>query len=281
MGGVSKALADAAKSNGVSIITGARVDRVNIKEGRATGVTLGSGETMPADFVISSADPKTTFLDLLGPRHLDAGLTRKISHVRQQGNAAKLHLALDGLPEFTGLAPDQLGHRLLIAPDMDYVERAFNHAKYGEYSAEPVMEITIPSVHDDGLAPSGKHVLSAIVQYAPHGLKGDWAAARSAFSDLLMTTLERYAPSIRQQAVVAEVLTPVDLEARFGNQGGHWHHAELAMDQFLMLRPTAGTAQYATPVDGLYLCGAGCHPGGGVMGHAGRNAARVILDKDK
>jgi phytoene dehydrogenase-like protein len=276
MGAVSSALAESAKANGASIIFDARVGKIEQGEGRASGVRLATGETMPADFVVSSADPTTTFLSLLGAPCLDAGMTRKISHVRQCGNAAKLHLALDGLPEITGLEADQLGQRLVIAPDLDYVERAFNHAKYGEYSVAPVMEITIPSIHDPGLAPAGKHVLSAIVQYAPCDLKADWESARAGFEDRVMSTLERYAPSIRQQVTASEILTPADMESRFGNQGGHWHHAELAFDQFLMLRPVAGAAQYSTPIEGLFLCGAGSHPGGGVMGHVGRNAARVI-----
>jgi len=276
MGAVSAALAESAKANGASILFDARVGKIELGEGRANGVRLTTGETMPADFVVSNADPQTTFLNLLGAPYLDAGMARKISHVRQCGNAAKLHLALDGLPEFSGLEQDQLGQRLVIAPELDYVERAFNHAKYGEYSLEPVMEITIPTIHDPGLAPEGKHVLSAIVQYAPYNLKTGWESARAGFEDHVMATLERYAPAIRQHVSASEILTPSDIEARFGNQGGHWHHAELAFDQFLMLRPVAGAAQYSTPIEGLFLCGAGSHPGGGVMGHAGRNAAGVI-----
>lgn len=280
MGSVSKALAEAARSHGASIIFDARVGRIDVSEGRASGVTLVTGETMPADAVVSNADPKSTFLDLIGARNLDAGMVRKISNVRQEGNAAKLHLALDGLPEFTGLDREQLGHRLVIAPDLDYVERAFNACKYGEHSAEPVMEITIPSIHDPGLVPEGKHVLSAVVQYAPRRLKTGWEAARAGFAELAINTLQRYAPTLGEQVTASELLTPADFEERFGNAGGHWHHAELALDQFLMLRPAAGAAQYATPVDGLFLCGAGCHPGGGVMGHAGRNAARVVSGEE-
>lgn len=276
MGAVSNALAEAAKANGASIIIDARVGRIDVEDGHVTGITLATGETMPADAVVSSADPRTTFLDLLGPRNLDTGMVRRISHVRQNGNAAKLHLALDSPPEFSGLETGHLGHRLLIAPDMDYVEHAFNHAKYGEPSAQPVMEITIPSTHDDSLAPAGKHVLSAIVQYAPRDIKAGWDSENETFHERVLDTLARYAPAIRDQVVAAELLTPRDFEQRFGNQGGHWHHAELCLDQFLMLRPTQGTAQYAGPVDGLFLCGAGSHPGGGVMGHAGRNAARLI-----
>jgi phytoene dehydrogenase-like protein len=157
------------------------------------------------------------------------------------------------------------------------VERAFDHAKYGEYSSSPALEITIPSVHDSSLAPDGQHVLSAIVQYAPYELKGGWEAGRDAFTTLLIELLSRYAPDIRQQITHVELLTPVDIEREFRISGGHWHHGELALDQALMMRPVPGAAQYATPLSGLYLCGAGCHPGGGVMGHAGRNAATAVL----
>jgi phytoene dehydrogenase-like protein len=166
---------------------------------------------------------------------------------------------------------------LLIAPDMQYVDRAFNHAKYGEYSAQPVFEITIPSVHDHSLAPSGKHVLSAVVQYAPYGLKEGWQDGKDEFTEIVFDTLARYAPGIREQAVSHQLLTPADIEREFRVTGGHWHHGELALDQALMLRPAPGAAQYASPVNGLFLCGAGSHPGGGVMGSAGRNAAKAVL----
>lgn len=275
MGAVSEALTNAALAHGVSILQDARVARVEMTGDRATGVSLPSGEMMPADYVISSLDPKTTLLNLLGARYLDAGMVRRVSHIRNKGTAAKLHLALDGLPKFDGLEPGQLGNRLVVAPDMDYVERAFNPVKYGEPSGEPIMEITLPSVHDDSLAPAGKHVMSVIVQYVPHD-----SHARKTFEESIMKTLARYAPAIKKQVIASELLLPADIEERFGNAGGHWHHVELALDQFMMLRPATGLAQYKTPVDGLYLCGAGCHPGGGVMGHAGRNAARLIIGEE-
>jgi phytoene dehydrogenase-like protein len=194
-----------------------------------------------------------------------------------RGNAAKLHLALDGLPEFKGLNQDRLGDRLLIAPDMEYVEHAFNHSKYGECSGRPVAEITIPSLHDDSLAPPGKQVLSAVVQYAPYQLKSGWQEGKSAFTEQVIDVLATYAPRIRSQILHTELLTPVDIESEFHINGGHWHHGEMALDQFLMLRPVPHSAQYASPVNGLFLCGAGSHPGGGVMGSAGRNAAHAVL----
>jgi phytoene dehydrogenase-like protein len=188
-----------------------------------------------------------------------------------------LHLALDGLPAFKGISQEQLGERLVIAPTVEYVERAFNHSKYGEFSRLPVAEITIPSIHDSSLAPDGKHVLSAIIQYAPRNLGTGWSSGKEAFMDKVMELLSAYAPDIREKAIVAELLTPEDIENDFHMAGGHWHHGEMSLDQFLMLRPVPKSAQYKTPVDGLYFCGAGCHPGGGVMGSAGKNAATVVL----
>ncbi len=183
------------------------------------------------------------------------------------------------LPRFTGLDAAALGGRLLLAPSLDYIERAFNHSKYGEYSAAPALEITVPTVRDPALAPAGGHVLSAVVQYAPYALRAGWEAEREHLADRVIEMLERYAPGLRSQVRARELLTPVDIERRFRITGGHWHHAELAFDQFFMLRPVPGAAQYRTPLPGLYLCGAGSHPGGGVMGMAGRNAARQVLAK--
>jgi len=277
MGAVSDALATTARKHGANIRTSAEVARIYMDGDRVAGVELQDGEKIEAATIISSADPKTTFFDLLGARNLEAGFTRKINNIRMRGNAAKLHLALDGLPEFTGLDKNQHGERLLIAPDIEYVERAFNHAKYGEHSVKPIAEITIPSLHDDSLAPTGKHVLSAVIQYAPYHLKQGWNVEKAGFTELVIDMLEQYAPTIRQHIVHQEMLTPVDIEREFRITGGHWHHGELAMDQFLMLRPVPGSAQYLSPVDGLFLCGAGSHPGGGVMGSAGRNAANAVL----
>ena len=278
MGAVSDALAKAAVDAGVVIRTGAPVERILVHEHRAAGVVLESGEPLLASVVISSADPKSTFLRLLGPEYLDAGFVRRVGHLRARGLAAKLHLALDGLPQFSGLDVSALRGRLLVAPSSDYIERAFNHSKYGEFSEAPALEVTVPSVADSSLAPTGKHVLSAIVQYVPYELTaGDWDLHRRRLIEAVMRILEAHAPGIRQSVLAAELLTPVDIERQFRITGGHWHHAELALDQFLMVRPVPGAAQYRTPLDGLFLCGAGTHPGGGVMGIAGRNAAREVL----
>ena len=278
MGTVSKTLAAVVEKQGALIRTSATVSRILMDGDQVWGVELKGGEQIAAATVISSADPKTTFLGLLGARHLEAGFVRRIRNIRMRGNVAKLHLALDGVPLFKGLNQNQLGDRLLIAPDMDYVERAFNQSKYGEYSIKPVAEITIPSLHDVSLAPPGKHVLSAIVQYAPYHVKAGWAEKKAAFADELIGLLASYAPGIHSQILHKELLTPIDIESEFRIKGGHWHHGELAMDQFLMLRPVPHSAQYASPLNGLFLCGAGSHPGGGVMGSAGRNAAKAVLD---
>ncbi|MCZ6853341.1 MAG: NAD(P)/FAD-dependent oxidoreductase, partial [Gammaproteobacteria bacterium] len=171
--------------------------------------------------------------------------------------------------------------RLVVAPDLAYVERAFDPAKYGEFSESPIMEITIPSVHDKNLAPAGKHVLSAVVQFAPYELKTEWDASKKSFENTILETLAQYAPGIRDQIVASEVLTPRDIEEQFRIHGGHWHHCEFSLDQFMMMRPAFGATQYKTPIDGLYLCGAGAHPGGGVMGLAGRNAANEIIKREK
>jgi phytoene dehydrogenase-like protein len=287
LGALSQALAASAAASGADIRTGTAVARIVVRDHRAAGVQLTSGEVIAAGAVISNVDPQATFLRLLGAEYLDAGFTRRVSHLRTRGLAAKLHLALNELPRFEGVTGDAVGGRLLIAPSLDYVERAFNHSKYGEFSAAPAIEITLPTVADATLAPQGKHVLSAIVQYAPYTLKsgradarGDgWDWGRREFIEIVIDTLEQYAPGLRRSVVAAQLLAPPDLEREFRITGGHWHHAELALDQFFMMRPVPGAAQYQTPVDGLYLCGAGCHPGGGVMGMAGRNAARQVLEQ--
>jgi phytoene dehydrogenase-like protein len=276
MGAVTDALTAAARAAGVQIRCGAQVEEIMVREGRAIGVRLRQGEELRADVVVSNADPKATLLRLLGARHLETEFARRVHNLRAVGTAAKLHLALSGRPQFRGLPAAQLGERLLIAPDLNYIERAFNPAKYGEFSERPAMEITLPSLHDASLAPSGREVLSAVVQYAPYDLRAGWATGKQRFLAAIMSVLEEHAPGIGALVQHAELLTPLDIEQQFGITGGHWHHGELALDQFMMLRPVIGAAQYATPVAGLYLCGAGCHPGGGVMGSAGRNAARVV-----
>ena len=281
MGTVSQALRNVAEAAGVEIRTATPVKRVLLDRDRVTGVETLAGERIDSRLVVSNADPRTTFLQLVGARNIETGFARRIGNIRMQGKAAKLHLALDGLPVFRGLTTAQSGQRLLIAPSLHHLERAFDHSKYGRFSERPVMEISVPSLQDAGLAPKGKHVLSAVVQYTPFRLCSGWESGRDAFKQLLIGQLEEYAPGIGKQIVADELLTPPDLETEFNIHGGHWHHGEYSLDQFMMLRPVPGAARYATPVTGLYLCGAGCHPGGGVMGLPGRNAATEILKQEK
>jgi phytoene dehydrogenase-like protein len=277
MGAVTQAIAASARSFGAEIKVNAHVEKILVEQDKVTGVQFQSGEIISAHRVVSNADPRSTFSALVGYPQLETEFSRRAHNIRTRGNAAKLHLALDSLPGFTGLNEHDIGNRLVIAPDSDYVERAFNHAKYREYSQAPIVEISIPTVHDPGLAPAGKHVLSAVVQYAPHTLDVGWSEANDDFKALVIDLIDSYAPGLKQLILASELLTPADIESRFGTTGGHWHHAEFALDQVLWLRPFPGMSQYSTPIGGLYLCSAGTHPGGNVMGLSGRNCARAVL----
>jgi phytoene dehydrogenase-like protein len=279
MGAVAQAFAAAATGAGATLRTGAKVRRVLVENDRAVGVELEDGEAIRAGHVVSNADPKTTFMQLLGAAHLDAGFVRKLKHVRQGGRAGKLHLALRELPKFAGLDAIAHGDRLVVGPSMDYVERSFNPSKYREVPAEPMLEISLASVRDGTLAPGGRHVLSAVVQFLPY-VEGEAANAplRAQALANALAVLERHAPGLGALVEHAELMMPWDLEQAHGMQGGHWHHAAMGFDQFYFIRPLPGAAQHATPMPGLSLCGAGCHPGGGVMGIAGRNAARQVLE---
>lgn len=273
------ALAAAAVDSGATVRYSSAVRRILIEGSeagqQAKGIELSSGEQIEADQVVCAVDPKKAFLDLVGVQHLDIGFTNRIRRLRSEGFVAKLHLALDALPKFTYLEkPDA---RMILAPSLDAIEFAFDDAKYGRCSEHPVMEVIIPSLWDDHLAPAGKHVLSAHVMYVPHTLKGGWTdRAREAAATRAINTIEQYAPDLRKRIAHAEFLTPADMETSHLVTGGHWHHGEFAMDQMLMMRPTYGAAQYATPIPGLYLCSAGCHPGGDLVGAAGHNAAKVL-----
>lgn len=280
MAGFIAVLERAARAAGVVIQTGTPVAKIAIdsdEDGqRCSGVTFADGNTLSAARVVSSADPKTTFLKLVGAPQLEIEFSNRIRRLRCDGYVAKLNLALEDLPVFTDLArPDG---RMILAPSMDSIEFAFDNAKHGELPEEPVLEVLIPSLHQSSLAPAGQHVLSANVMYVPAVLKGGWTdESRVALHARLMETLECYAPGIGDLVIAAELLTPADLEREYHVSGGHWHHAEPAIDQLLMMRPTYEAAQYRTPIDGLFLCGAGSHPGGDVNGNAGRNAAREIV----
>lgn len=277
MGAVADAMAAAARKAGASLRTGARVARILVEKGRAAGVVLDDGEELRGRTVVSAINPRTTFLDLVGTRELDTGFVRKILNVRMKGNVARLYLALGRVPDFSGVSAEDAGGRLVIAPSDDAVETAFNPAKYGEFSPEPVLEVVLPSLSDPSLAPAGACVLSANAQFAPYQLKSGWEKGKPAFERAVMAVLERHAPGIGASVLASEVLTPADIEARFSMPGGHWHHGELQPDQMLMSRPVFGAGGYDTPIEGLYLAGSGSHPGGGVSGVPGLNAARRIL----
>lgn len=277
MGAVSDAMSKAAIASGAEIRTSARVKSIDVDNCVVTGVTLENGETLSAPVVASNANVKTTVFDMVGPRHFEADFVKRAGDIRTRGATAKLHIALNDLPDFSGLSTDDLKNRLVIAPCQQDVERAFNHIKYGEVSSSPMMEISIPSLVDSTLAENG-HVLSATVQYAPYHLKGGWTEqAKSNFLETCINRIGEYAPKIREHIEHAELITPKDMEEQFGLIGGNWHHGELTLDQMLMLRPVPEASRYALPLDGLYICGAGAHPGGGVMGAAGRNAAQAII----
>jgi phytoene dehydrogenase-like protein len=275
-GAATRALASAAIAAGAEIRTSTPVERIIVRDNALRGVTAG-GQTLEADVVFSSADPKTTFLRLIEPSELSPDFAGKIQNYRANGTVAKVNLALASLPGF-GCAPEALTGRIQIGPDLDYLERAFDHAKYGEFSQHPWLELTIPSLLDDSLAPPGAHVASIYVHYAPRSLRSaDWSVAREALLNAVVTVLEDSAPGIRSQIVGAQVITPFDLEREHGLAGGHIFHGELALDQLFTMRPLLGHARYRTPVRGLYLCGAGTHPGGFMSGASGRLAAKTAL----
>ncbi len=279
MGGLSEALANAAKAAGVEIRTLAHVSGIAGVDGDAPKVVLEGGEEIESRVVVSNADPRTTFLKLVDPIDLEPNFLLKMRNYRARGGAAKINLALSGLPAFRGVNGNdsKLAGRIHIGPEIDYLERAYDHSKYGEFSSEPYLDITIPSLGDPSLAPAGKHVMSIHVQFAPYKLRqGDWHTRGDELAANVLSLLEAYAPGLRDLIVAKQVITPLDLEQTYGLSGGHIHHGEQALDQFFTFRPLIGWAQYRTPLKRLYLCGAGTHPGGGLTGLPGANAAREI-----
>lgn len=275
-GAVTQALAAAARAAGADLRTSTPVSGIIVRDNVVRGVTAG-GQTLQADVVVSSADPKTTFLTLIEPSVLSPDFAGKIQHYRAAGTVAKINLALASLPAF-GCPPEAMSGRILIVNDLDYLERAFDHAKYGELSARPWLDLSIPSLVDDSLAPGGAHVASIYVHYAPRALKSGWSTARETLLSAVLNVLEGYAPGIRGTVLAAQVITPEDLERDYRLAGGHIFHGELALDQLFTMRPLLGTARYATPIRGLYLCGAGTHPGGFMTGGSGRLAARAAAN---
>ena len=280
IGSVTQAMASAAKAAGAEIRTGTEVAEVRVKDGLATAVVLSSGEEIPAKAIISNADPKRTLLKLVDPTHLAPDFAQKLQHYRMMGTVAKVNLALSGLPDFLALkngASAALNGRIQISPGIDYLERAFDESKYGDFSKQPYLEITIPSLTDPSLAPTGQHVMSVYMQYAPYKLKGDWNTQRGPLGDTVVKTIAQYTPSLPELILAQQIITPKDLEDTYGLTAGQIFHGELALDQFFTMRPLLDWARYRTPIANLYLCGSGTHPGAGLTGGSGANAAREIL----
>jgi phytoene dehydrogenase-like protein len=282
MGALANALADAAREAGAEVRTNVAVKQILVTNGEATGVLLEDGSEVPAWVNASAHDPGITILQLIDTWELEPTYRSHMQNVRAHGVVAKVQLALSALPQFVRLAgneaEEKLSGRIQIGPDIDYLERAFDAAKYGEMSPRPYLDIRIPSLADPSLAPKGAHVMSIHAQFAPYDLKqGDWNSKREQLGEIVVDTIAEYAPGIRELILGRQVITPLDLEQVYGLRNGHIHHGEMSLDQLFAFRPLIGWAQYRTPIRGLYLCGAGTHPGGGVSGGPGANAAREII----
>ena len=281
MGAVSEAIGRFARSRGAEIRTDAAVSHVLVRDGRAYGVALANGDELYAPVVASNLDPKLTFLKMLAPGDLDPEFRSAVEHFRVEGSSLKMNLALDGLPDFTalpGTPGPQHGATMHICPSIEYVERAWDDAKYGRPSRNPLIEMTCPTIYDPSLAPEGRHIMGIFLQYAPYTLRdASWDDLREPYGDRVLEVIAEYAPNMKDIVRERQVLSPLDLERRFGISGGNIFHGEMSLDQMFVLRPVAGWARYKTPVEGLWLCGSGAHPGGGVMGAPGFNAAREML----
>jgi phytoene dehydrogenase-like protein len=278
-GSLTTAMAIAAQAAGVEIRTSVEVSQVKVGDGVASGVVLNDGSEIDARAIISNADPKRTLLGFIDPQHLAPSFLQRLQHYRMNGTVAKVNLALSGLPSFKGVDGNSalLGGRIQVSPEVDYLERAFDASKYGEFSQHPYLEAMIPTLHDTSQAPMGKHVMSIYMQYAPYKLRNaDWDSQRDALGEVVVNTLAEYAPDLPGMIEAREVITPKDLEQIYGLTGGQIFHGELALDQLFTMRPLLDWAQYRTPIKGLYLCGSGTHPGNGLTGGSGANAAREI-----
>jgi phytoene dehydrogenase-like protein len=286
MGRLTAALAAAATEAGAEIRTGVEVARIEVDDTGVRGVLLASGEQISTGVVVSNADPKRTLLGMVDPVRLEPGFLLRVRNIRARGTLAKVNLALAALPAFTAerdlpkdvRAAEALAGRILIAPGIDYLEQAFDVSKYGDTPLRPFLECVIPTLTDPALAPAGRHVMSIYVQYAPYDLRrSNWNAERDRLQQTVIDTLAEHAPGLPSLVLAAQTITPSDLEATYSYTGGHIHHGELALDQLYVMRPLLGWAQHRTPIAGLYLCGAGTHPGGGLTGANGANAAGVVL----
>jgi phytoene dehydrogenase-like protein len=279
-GAISNAIAAAALEAGAEIRTGTSVTKIIVNGGAAMGVVLENGDYLTSSVVSSSVDPNLTFLHMVGPEHLPGEFVDDVRRYKYRGSSGKVNLALDGLPDFASLpgAGRHLRGAISISPSLEYMERAYDEAKYGRYSRRPYIDVVIPSLTDPSVAPPGKHVMSCFVQYAPYHLReGSWDEHRDAFGGTVVDTLAQYAPGIRNLILHRQVLTPLDLEREWGLTEGNIFQGELSLEQLFFLRPAPGWARYRTPVRNLYVCGSAAHPGGGIMGAPGRNAATAVV----
>ena len=284
-GAISNAIGDAAREAGVEIRMETSVSKIIVKDGVASGVVLANGDYLTADIIASSVDPNLTFLKMVGPDHLPTEFVDDVKRYKYRGSSGKVNLALDALPNFKSIPGEgpHLRGAISISPSVNYMERAYDEAKYGRYSRRPYIDIVIPSLTDPSVAPPGKHVMSCFVQYAPYHLKegGTWDDHREAFGDTVINTIAEHAPNIKDIILHRQVLTPLDIERTFGLTEGNIFQGELTLEQLFFLRPVPGWAQYRTPIKGLYMCGSAAHPGGGIMGAPGKNAALRILKDGK
>jgi phytoene dehydrogenase-like protein len=279
-GAISNAIADAAREAGAEIRTEAPIAKIIVRNGEAKGVVLENGDEIHAAVVSSSVDPRLTFMKMIGEEHLPDDFTDDLKRYKYRGSSGKVNLALDGLPDFKskpGPGPHLRG-AVSISPSVEYMERAYDEAKYGRFSRRPYIDMVIPSLTDPSVAPPGKHVMSCFVQYAPYNLKeGTWDEKREEFGDTVIDTIAEHAPNIRDLILHRQVVTPLDLERDFGLSEGNIFQGELTLEQLFFLRPAPGWAQYRTPIRNLFMCGSATHPGGGIMGAPGRNAAMQML----
>ena len=283
-GAISDAIANAAREAGAEIRTEVPIAKIIVENGQAKGVSFENGDEVRAHVVASSVDPRLTFMKMVGSEHLPSDFVEDVRRYKFRGSSGKVNLALDGLPNFKSLPGDgpHLRGAISISPSVEYMERAYDDAKYGRYSRRPYIDIVIPSLTDPSVAPPGKHVMSCFVQYAPYHLKeGTWDEKRDEFGDTVINTLSDHAPNLRNIILHRQVLTPLDIERKFGLSEGNIFQGELSLEQLFFLRPVPGWAQYRTPIRNLYMCGSATHPGGGIMGASGRNAAQKILSEWK
>ncbi len=280
-GALSQALAKSAQSFGATIMTDAAVAKINVEAGKTTGVTLASGEEVLAKAVVSATDMRTTFLKLVDPYYLEAKFIKHVKNIKHQGTMARVHFALDRLPNFSGLSGDAaeyLSGHIQIAPSVEYIQKASDRIKYGEYSEQPYLDMQVPTLVDPSLAPEGKHILSVTVKYMPYKLRnGNWDELREEISELVINTISGYAPDFGECIQDMKIITPLEMEKIYGLPEGSPVHGDIALNQFMWMRPIPGYAQYRGPLEGLYMCSVATHPGCGVTGISGRNAARQLL----